>query len=208
MESVSAPGASAHVSADNSLENLIRQAQAGDESAFSSLYESFRPRVAKFLYNATGDYCLVDELTNDTFLRAHRALPNLQKYREASFLSFLFRIAANLLCDHHRGKHLPTVSAQEDYWDDCPAPENHQALPFDGLESQERAQMLRQALDQLAPDQAALISLAHFDQLSAEQIAHALSKSSAQAVRAGLHRAMQNLQKVLLQQGYFAKMPV
>lgn len=198
----------AHLSADNSFEELIRQAQSGDQAAFSSLYESFRPRLAKFLYNATGDYCLVDELTNDTFLRAHLALPNLQKYRESSFLSFLFRIGANLLCDHHRGKHIPTVAIGDDPWDNFPASADHQFLPFNCLESGERAQMLRRALDQLPPDQAALISLAHFDQLSAAQIAQTLSKPSAQAVRAALHRAMQSLHKVLIRQGYFAAQAV
>ncbi len=203
METIGTPSTSAHLSADESFESLIRRAQSGDQSAFTCLYESFRPRVAKFLYNATGDYCLADELTNDTFLRAHRALPTLQKHQEASFLSFLFRTAANLLCDHRRGKHLPTVTTQDGSWDNCPAPADYQALPFDCLETQERAQMLRQALDQLPPDQAALISLAHFDGLTAEQIARTLSKPSAQAVRAALHRAMQNLHKVLLRQGYF-----
>ncbi len=203
METIGAPSASAHLSTADSCENLIRRAQSGDQSAFSRLYESFRPRLAKFLYNATGDYWLTDELTNDTFLRAHRALPTLQKYQESSFLSFLFRTAANLLCDHHRRKHIPTATIENDAWDNCPANNQPQSLPPDYLESQERAQMLRQALDQLPADQAALISLAHFDGLTAEQIARTLSKPSAQAVRAALHRAMQNLHKLLLRQGYF-----
>ena len=203
MESIEAPAASAHLAGDDSFENLIRRAQSGDQSAFSRLYDSFRPRVAKFLYNSTGDYWLTDELTNDTFLRANHALGTLKKYQESSFLSFLFRTASNLLCDHRRGRHLPTVTTQDGSWDNCPAPAEYQSLPFDCLESQERAEMLRLALDQLPSDQAALISLAHFDQLSAEQIAHTLSKPSAQAVRAALHRAMQNLHKVLLRQGYF-----
>ena len=95
---------------------LIVAAQAGDELAFGQLYESFRPRVAKFLFNATGDYWLADELTNDTFLRAHGALANLRQTRESSFLSFLFRISANLLCDHLRHKSLPRVDMGDDYW--------------------------------------------------------------------------------------------
>ena len=208
METIGTPSASAHLSADDSFENLIRRAQSGDQSAFTCLYESFRPRVAKFLYNATGDYWLADELTNDTFLRAHRALPTLQKNQEASFLSFLFRTAANLLCDHRRRKHLPTASGQDGSWDDYSPLTDYQLLPPDCLETQERTQMLRQALDLLPADQATLISLAHFDGLTAEQIAHTLSKPSAQAVRAALHRAMQNLHKVLLRQGYFAAVAV
>ena len=208
MEPLQAPGPSAHLSADHFFENLIRRAQSGDQSAFSRLYESFRPRVAKFLYNATGDYHLADELTNDTFLRAHRALPTLQQHQESSFLSFLFRTAANLLCDHRRRNHLPTTSLQEDSWDTCPDSANYQDLPPDSLETQERAQMLRRALDQLPSDQAVLISLAHFEGLTAEQIARTLAKPSAQAVRAALHRAMHSLYKILLRQGYFMPLPV
>ena len=65
--------------------------------------------------------------------------------------------------------------------------------------------MLRQGMDELPAEQAALISLSHFEQLSAKEIARILNKPSAQAVRASLHRAMQNLHKILLQQGYFVE---
>ena len=194
---------SAHTFDQDSVENLIKEAQSGDPMAFSRLYELFRTRVAKFLFNSTGDYCLADELTNDTFMRLHRALPALQQCRESSFLSFLFRTAANLLCDHRRLKRLPTTTVEDDCWDSSSGLGSPQAQPSDCLETQERAQMLRQALAQLPPDQANLISLAHFDEFSAEQIASTLSKPSPEAVRAALHRAMNNLQKALLCQGYF-----
>ena len=95
---------------------------------------------------------------------------------------------------------LPTVPMQDNCWDSVAAdPDSDLA----GLESDERRRMIRLALDKLPPDQAALISLSHFEELSADQIAAILEKPSAQAVRAALHRAMQNLRKVLLQQGYF-----
>ena len=193
-----------HPVAWDSFESLLRRAQSGEQWAFSELYEKFRPRVAKFLFSATGDYWLTDELSNDTFMRAHGALGNLQQSQESSFLSFLFRIAANLLCDHHRRKHVPTTDMADDYWGDVPEagePQSH--LPEEELEGQERSQMLRKGMAELPPEQATLISLSHFDELRAEQIAEILGKPSAQAVRAALHRAMQNLHKVLVRQGYF-----
>lgn len=194
----------AHPMAWDSFESLLRRAQSGEQWAFSELYESFRPRVAKFLFSATGDYCLTDELSNDTFMRAHGALGNLQQAKESSFLSFLFRIAANLLCDHHRRKHIPTTSMEEDYWSDVPEAGSSQGhRPEDELQGQERSQMLRKGMAELPPEQSTLISLSHFDELTAEQIAEILDKPSAQAVRAALYRAMQNLHKVLVQQGYF-----
>ena len=76
------------------------------------------------------------------------------------------------------------------------------------LEAQERSQMLRRALAELPAEQATLISLSHFDELTAEQIAEILNKPNAQAVRAALHRAMQSLHKVLVLQGYFTSATV
>ena len=188
----------------DSFEGLLQRAQSGEELAFSELYELFRPRVAKFLFNSTGDYGLADELSNDTFMRAYRALGSLEQCKESSFLSFLFRTAANLLCDYRRRKKLSTAEMDDDYWGNV-ADSNELGYQSseDSLEVQERSQMLRRALAELPPEQANLISLSHFDELTAEQIADILDKPSAQAARAALHRAMQQLRKVLVSQGYF-----
>ena len=208
MKSFTATNVSAQPMAWDSFESLLRRAQSGEQWAFSQLYELFRPRVAKFLFNATGDYGLADELSNDTFLRAHRALGNLEQGQQSSFLSFLFRTAANLLCDYRRRKKLSTTMRENDYWDNVDAGDSVGQAAEDHLEAQERSQMLRQALAELPPEQATLISLSHFDELSAEQIAEILDKPNAQAVRAALHRAMQNLHKVLVCQGYFTPVTV
>ena len=187
----------------DSFESLLQRAQSGEQWAFSQLYELFRPRVAKFLFNATGDYNLADELSNDTFLRAHGALGTLEKCQQSSFLSFLFRTAANLLCDNRRRKRLPTATMEDDYWDNVDSGDSAGQAAGDHIETEERKHMLRRALAELPAEQAHLISLSHFDDLTAEQIAEILDKPSAQAVRAALHRAMQNLHKVLVRQGYF-----
>ena len=163
----------------------------------------FRPRVAKFLFNASGDYWLADELSNDTFLRAHGALAELRRQKESSFLSFLFRIAANLLRDHHRRRKLSAKVMGDGCWESISADPRSCPDGPERLEARERSDMLRQALAMLPPEQSTLISLSHFEELSAEQIAQVLDKPSAQAVRAALHRAMKHLQEVLVRQGYF-----
>ncbi len=185
------------------FETLIRKAQSGDQVAFGKLYEMFRPRVAKFLFNATGDYCLADELSNDVFFRAHRALADLRQHKESSFLSFLFCIAANLLRDHYRRKKLSTTVMGEGCWESLSVDTQSCPQSWEHLEAQERSDMLRQALAELPAEQSSLISLSHFEELNAEQIAQILNKPSAQAVRAALHRAMKHLHAVLVRQGYF-----
>ena len=67
--------------------------------------------------------------------------------------------------------------------------------------------MLRQAMSQLAPDDAMLISLSHLKDIPAEEIATVLGKPSTQAVRAALCRAMRHLREILIRQGYFSQVP-
>ena len=203
MEAVQTTSVRIPASAQDAFETLLRKAQSGDQEAFGKLYEMFRPRVAKFLFNATRDYCLADELSNDTFFRAHRALADLRRVQESSFLSFLFRIAANLLRDHHRRKKLSTSPMEDGCWESVSVDTQSCPESWEHLQSQERSDMLHQALAELSAEQSTLITLSHFQELSAEQIAQILGKPSAQAVRAALHRAMKHLHKQLLRQGYF-----
>ena len=48
----------------------------GDDAAFSDLYRQGAPRVRGFLTRLSGDPALADDLTQDTFLRVHRARGN------------------------------------------------------------------------------------------------------------------------------------
>ena len=187
---------------DGYLTVLIGQSILDDQQAFTELDAMFRPTIIDFLRKACGNHCLADELSNETFLRAYRSLPRFRGRGRRQFRSFLFTIARNLLRDHYRRRKPLQSSLLE------PQAANSSELLSDSpadkpLETQERALMLRQALDSLGPEQAKLIRLAHLKGLKAEQIATKLGKPSAQAVRAALSRAMKDLRAALQRQGYF-----
>lgn len=182
--------------------SLLARASGDDQQAFIELDAMFRPTIVDFLRKASGKHCLADELANETFLRAYRSLPGFRGQSQQQFRSFLFTIASNLLKDHYRGRKPLVTSSLEAHAAHSlePAVDSSADKP---LETQERAQMLRQALASLEPDQAKLIRLAHIKGLKAEQIATMLGKPSAQAVRAALSRAMKDLKAALQRQGYF-----
>ena len=188
---------------DGYVSGLIGQVAPDNQEAFSKLDAMFRPRVGHFLYKACGDHWLADELTNESFLRAYQSLASYRGYTQRQFQSFLLSIAANLLRDHFRHRRavqvslsLGTTSQPNDY---------AECNGNNGLETEERSSMLREALARLTADETILISLSHIADLPAEEIALIMGKPSAQAVRSALCRAMKHLRTVLKHQGYFTQ---
>ena len=77
------------------------------------------------------------------------------------------------------------------------------ALPMDLLLSAERCAMLRDALDQLSPSDREIIQLAFEQDMSRRDIGQILAKPSVSAVTSHLHRAVQKLKAIVIEQGYF-----
>lgn len=90
---------------------LVELAQKNSE-AFSSLYSRYASVVRRFFTSrikAGAD--TVEDMTQEVFLRAYRALP-VYRPSNASYLTYLLRIAHNLLVNHYRLAH-PSISLDE-----------------------------------------------------------------------------------------------
>ncbi len=93
-----APAASTSVSSSDA--DLVRAYRGGDERGATALVGRHAGAIARFLTGAGADHADLDDLVQETFIRAFRAL---QGWRgEAAFRSWLFRIAGNLLKDQYR----------------------------------------------------------------------------------------------------------
>lgn len=82
------------------LAAVVERARAGDVAAFSALYERFHIPICRYLARLVGDDDLGDDLAQDTFLAAWRALPGTEDSRY--FVPWLYRIASNLARSHLR----------------------------------------------------------------------------------------------------------
>jgi len=78
----------------------IRRAQAGDLRAFESLVRGAQTDAWRFAYHLTGDRALAEDVTQEAFLRAYRALDTF--HGEAKFSSWLLRIVRNCAVDAYR----------------------------------------------------------------------------------------------------------
>jgi RNA polymerase sigma-70 factor, ECF subfamily len=79
----------------------VCRARAGDREAFAVLVDRYWDRLRRWLFGLTGHAQLAEDLTQEAFVRAWSALPQL--HAEATFRVWLFRIARNCLLDARRG---------------------------------------------------------------------------------------------------------
>ena len=91
---------------------LVEQFQAGDVAGFEDLYRRYYGRLYRFCLKRVGDPLEAEELTQESFVRAFRALSGFAGERR--FYPWLSVIAARLCVDNHRRKARTEPSADID----------------------------------------------------------------------------------------------
>lgn len=82
--------------------DLVRRAQAGDREAFGALYRQHVDRIHALCLRLTADRDTAALLTQDAFVRAWRRLATFRG--ESSLLTWLHRLAVNVVLDHRRAE--------------------------------------------------------------------------------------------------------
>lgn len=81
-------------------ESLVAQVQAGDTVAFDRLIERYKARLYATIYHMTSNHDDANDLLQETFIRAFRAIPRFR--RDARFSTWAHRIAVNVAINHLR----------------------------------------------------------------------------------------------------------
>ena len=81
-------------------DELVERAIAGDVDAFASLFEITLPSVYRYLYGRSGDATLAEDLAQDAYMRAMRAIQTSFKGASTEFVAWMIRIARNRFLDH------------------------------------------------------------------------------------------------------------
>lgn len=166
------------------LADLVRRAQRGDEVALRELVVNYQHRVAGFVYAMTSRSDYVEDLSQQVFIKMVRSIDRLLE--PAQFESWLFRLARNTCIDQLRRQKLRRIF--------LPFGEEHENIPEPpGAVDTEELDALRHALEQLRPQDRALLALVQEGRSHAE-IAVTFATSVA-AVKARLHRAREHLRQ-------------
>ena len=83
---------------------LITQYLSGSNEAFDTLLSRYKQRIYSFIYSKIKDKEIVDDIFQDTFIKVIKSLKKGTYNEEGRFLSWVMRIAHNLIVDHFRRK--------------------------------------------------------------------------------------------------------
>lgn len=166
----------------------IRDAQAGDRSAFARLIERYWDRLYRWLYHLTRDRHAAEDLTQETFLRA---LAAVKSFRPGSnFRAWLFRIGHNNFVNQKRSER----RTKHQLPDDAAAPDHGSAET--AAEHRETLEVVNRAVDDLPSDFRAALLLRVHEGLSFREVAKVLGTTE-ETARWRVFKARQKLMKVL-----------
>ncbi len=77
---------------------LVRRVQRGDKRAFDLLVSKYQLRVAKLVGRLVSDRSEAQDVVQEAFIKAYRALPNFRG--DSAFYTWLYRIAVNSAKNH------------------------------------------------------------------------------------------------------------
>jgi RNA polymerase sigma-70 factor (ECF subfamily) len=179
------------------VRTLMERAQDGDPQAFRQLHDRYAAPVRRFVASRVPD-SLADDLTNETFLRAWRALAGF-RWQDRDPLAWLLTIARNLIADHwsllRNRLEVPSDDVQI-------VGQSASSTPGadDVVLDRAEADGLRAAVRRLPPAQRRCVELRFLAELSVRETAVAMGRQDT-AVRALQHRALRSLANTVAPQG-------
>lgn len=177
---------------------LVEQVQRGDKKAFDALVRKYQHKITKLIARYVSDPNEVMDVTQETFIKAYRALVNFRG--ESAFYTWLYRIAVNTAKNYlvAQGRRPPDTDIDAD-----------EAAQFEGesslkeSDSPERMALRDEietaifaAIDELPDDLRSAITLRELDGLSYEEIAQAMACPIG-TVRSRIFRAREAIDKKL-----------
>jgi RNA polymerase sigma-70 factor (ECF subfamily) len=159
-------------------QQLVERAQRGDKQAFELLVSKYQRKLARLLSRFIRDSTEVEDVTQEAFIKAYRALPAFRG--DSAFYTWLYRIGINTAKNYlvAMGRRAPTtteIDSEEaegfedgDQLRDLNTPENE-------LASRQIAETVNQTLAELPDELRTAITLREIEGLSYEDIANIMN---------------------------------
>ncbi len=175
-------------------EKIIARARRGDADAFEQLVVAYREQVFRLALRMCGSEADADEVAQEAFLSAWKALPNFRG--ESQFSTWLYQLTTHAAIDLMRREKRQIAAAditEVSAADPAPSPQQQ-------AEQSEQREIVRDAILQLAPEQREVVVLRFMEELSYEEIGAVLKLPSG-TVKSRLNRAKAQLKEILSKSG-------
>lgn len=155
-------------------QQLVERAQRGDQRAFGLLVAKYQRKLARLLSRMIRDAAEVEDVTQEAFIKAYRALGNFRG--DSAFYTWLYRIGINTAKNYlvAQGRRAPTTTeleAEEAEGFDDAGLLRDMDTPERLLQTQQIGQAVNAAMEALPEDLRTAIVLREIDGLSYDEIA-------------------------------------
>jgi RNA polymerase sigma factor (sigma-70 family) len=172
---------------------LIEQTLAGNQQAYADLVKRHQRFVFTLALRFTKTREDAEEVAQDCFIKAYRSLQSFGG--DSKFTTWLYSIVYTTAMTLLRKKRLDTSSIDDEN-NFIQVENQNTAFENNMAENKSRSYYLNQAIEQLPPDDAMIITLFYKGEQSLEEIATALG-IEANNVKVKLFRARQRLKEKL-----------
>ena len=155
-------------------QQLVERAQRGDKRAFELLVEKYQRKLARLLSRLIRDPGEVEDVTQEAFIKAYRALPSFRG--DSAFYTWLYRIGINTAKNYlvAMGRRAPTSTEVEA--EEAEGLEGGELLrdintPDSLLLSKEIGDTVNAAIESLPEELRSAIQLRELEGMSYEEIA-------------------------------------
>jgi RNA polymerase sigma-70 factor (ECF subfamily) len=155
---------------------LVERVQHGDKKAFDLLVIKYQQRIMKVLSRYVRDSHEVEDLAQEAFIKAYRALPNFRG--ESAFYTWLYRIAINtaknfIVAKGRRPPGFDIDATEAESYEGESALKDYASPERETLKEEVKETIFR-AIDTLPDDLKTAITLRELEGMSYEEIADAM----------------------------------
>lgn len=175
---------------------LVKNYIAGNEKALEYIIERHQRKVYSFIYSKVNDRDITDDIFQDTFVKVIKTLKSNSYNEEGKFVSWVLRIAHNLVIDYFR--HSNKMPMQRDTEESSvfslitDKSQNIESLLIkENIESD-----VVKILEELPEDQKEILKMRIFDDLSFKEISE-IKKISINTALGRMRYAILNLRKII-----------
>ena len=169
----------------------IEACKRGEREAFDELVVRYQRGVYRLCYRYVNNHEDANDLTQEVFLRAWRAIGRFRG--RSAFSTWLYRIGVNACLNFRAARRPPAQELPDTVADPGVG-------AAERVESDEQARRVREAVGRLPEKQRATLILKIYHELTHQEVAQILG-STVGTVKANLFHALGNLRKLVAEEG-------
>jgi len=171
----------------------ISRCQQGDQDALKEIFDQYQKKVYRIAYGVVRQREEALDIVQEVFIKLFRSIKSFKG--KSHFYTYLYRMTMNTAIDHTRKmKRQPPPNREEN--GELQLPDNPEERPDRVFAHKELEEKVRWAMDQLSPDQKAVLVFREIEGLSYQEIADAMGCSIG-TVMSRLHYGRKRVQELL-----------